>query len=100
MEGGKWSGAYNGALASVGKNELFKQMAVAGIFYHLYNQVCLMQVNTCVPLHCPVFLCFHVLLCELCLLPKHCNLALTMAVDAVLLYGAEPGCVPCDIQCR
>lgn len=39
MEGGKWSGAYNAALAGVGKQELIKQMAVAGIFYHLYNQV-------------------------------------------------------------
>lgn len=39
MEGGKWSGAYNGALADIGKQELVKQMAVAGIFYHLYNQV-------------------------------------------------------------
>lgn len=39
MEGGKWSGAYNGALAAIGKQELIKQMAVAGIFYHLYNQV-------------------------------------------------------------
>ncbi len=41
MEGSVWSGAYNSALASVGKNELYKQMAVAGIFYHLYNQVSL-----------------------------------------------------------
>ena len=39
MEGSVWSGAYNTALANVGKNELFKQMAIAGIFYHLYNQV-------------------------------------------------------------
>ena len=40
MEGSKWSGAYNGALSSVGQQEFFKQMAAAGIFYHLYNQVC------------------------------------------------------------
>ena len=40
MEGSKWSGAYSGALQSVGRNEFFKQMAAAGIFYHLYNQVC------------------------------------------------------------
>ena len=39
MEGSVWSSAYNTALTNVGKNELFKQMAVAGIFYHLYNQV-------------------------------------------------------------
>ena len=39
MEGSVWSGAYNTALANVGKQELFKQMAIAGIFYHLYNQV-------------------------------------------------------------
>lgn len=39
MEGSAWSGAYNAALTSVGKNELYKQMAIAGIFYHLYNQV-------------------------------------------------------------
>ena len=43
MEGGKWSGAYNTALAGVGKQELVKQMTVAGIFYHLYNQVSLHQ---------------------------------------------------------
>lgn len=43
MEGGKWSGAYNTALAGIGKNELFKQMAIAGIFYHLYNQVGVLQ---------------------------------------------------------
>ena len=39
MEGSKWSGAYSTALQSVGRNEFFKQMAAAGIFYHLYNQV-------------------------------------------------------------
>ena len=43
MEGSAWSGAYNTALANVGKNELFKQMAIAGIFYHLYNQVSLLS---------------------------------------------------------
>lgn len=39
MEGSKWSGAYSTALQNVGRNEFFKQMAAAGIFYHLYNQV-------------------------------------------------------------
>lgn len=47
MEGSKWSGAYSGALQSVGRNEFFKQMAAAGIFYHLYNQVCFLAVLFC-----------------------------------------------------
>ena len=51
MEGGKWSGAYNAALAGVGKQELVKQMAVAGIFYHLYNQVSHTSVKS------PLYLC-------------------------------------------
>ncbi|DBA85788.1 hypothetical protein WJX77_003154 [Trebouxia sp. C0004] len=45
MEGSLWSSAYNTALTNVGKNELFKQMAVAGIFYHLYNQFSYMVLN-------------------------------------------------------
>lgn len=45
MEGSAWSGAYNAALANVGKQELFKQMAIAGIFYHLYNQFSYMVLN-------------------------------------------------------
>lgn len=51
MEGGKWSGAYNGALADIGKQELVKQMAVAGIFYHLYNQVSPAPVITLLSVH-------------------------------------------------
>lgn len=45
MEGSKWSGAYNVALAETGRNEFFKQMAAAGIFYHLYNQFSYMVLN-------------------------------------------------------
>ena len=32
-------------------------------------------------------------------MPQEQDAALTMAVTAVLLYGAEPGSVPCDLQC-
>lgn len=74
MEGGKWSGAYNSALAGIGKNELFKQMAVAGIFYHLYNQVCSMPAITpFVPLHFLLLLVPCLILRDVQLLPEHCT---------------------------
>lgn len=33
------------------------------------------------------------------MLSEHSNAALTMAVNAVLLHGLEPGSVSSDIQC-
>ena len=39
MEGSKWGGAYQGAIAKVGKDIFLRDMALAGLFYHLYNQV-------------------------------------------------------------
>lgn len=70
MEGGKWSGAYNAALAGVGKQELIKQMAVAGIFYHLYNQVIPSSPLYLTVLHHALWLGLWGRVClELCVLP-------------------------------
>ncbi len=39
MEGSKWGAAYQGAISKVGKDIFLRDMALAGLFYHLYNQV-------------------------------------------------------------
>ena len=40
MESSKWSVAWDAAVASLGQTEFLKLLALSGIFYHLYNQVC------------------------------------------------------------
>jgi solute carrier family 35 protein E1 len=45
MEGSMWAGAYNNALVAVGSTEFYKQMAIAGLFYHLYNQLSYMVLD-------------------------------------------------------
>ena len=47
MEGGKWGAAYQGAISKVGKDIFLRDMALAGLFYHLYNQVS--RAIGCVP---------------------------------------------------
>lgn len=70
-------------------------------------------MSTSVPLHCPLHSivllskhsvtavlskCHHT--CYLAqLLSEHHKSALTMAVNAVLLHGPEPGSISSDIQC-
>eukprot|EP00891_Asterochloris_glomerata_P003352 jgi/Astpho2/3352/Aster-04701 len=45
MEGSKWGAAYQGAISKVGKDIFLRDMALAGLFYHLYNQFSYMVLD-------------------------------------------------------
>lgn len=46
MESSKWEGAWQAAVAAVGQAEFLKMLALSGVFYHLYNQLSYMVLNT------------------------------------------------------
>lgn len=40
VEGSQWLPAWNAAVEKVGKTKMLQLLAMSGVFYHLYNQVC------------------------------------------------------------
>lgn len=42
FEGSQWIPAWNAAVEKVGKTKMLQLLALSGVFYHLYNQVCTM----------------------------------------------------------
>jgi hypothetical protein len=40
VERGMWAGAWQTAVANLGSGPFYQLLAMSGLFYHLYNQVC------------------------------------------------------------